>query len=137
MIRGKPRGPSALNYMGGMLYLNSPLSPIAMMIDPIDDYNNDPISFQWANGNGDGVGDKPLNLDYSDPWLCTDPARTPVAGAITADRRLFALFPLEGVSAASFGAFAPDGTGLGSFPLPGMEKRQRVRPPYCGLRFRL
>ena len=115
-------GFSSLSFTSGMLFLNSSLSPVTLMVSPYAMMENDSDFTMWSNGNGDGVGDKAANLDYSDPWACIDPARTPVAGALSADTKNFSLFPVEGVNGASFGAYAPDGTGIGYFQLPGMDK---------------
>ncbi len=80
--------------------------PEAALFQVIDPYAEDMDRYtRWANGPGDGFGD-------------TLPAPGMPHGAAM-DRNGFVHFADNG-SGPSIGLFAPDGTGAGLFPLPGM-----------------
>jgi hypothetical protein len=112
-------GIGSLAYANSLLFTNSPTSCLAMMIDPYTE--KVPECVLWSNGNGDLTGDRNFEPGSSNPWMCNDVSRPPYFGSLAPDINRFSLFPVEGLGAASFGAFAPDGTGLGYFTLPGME----------------
>ncbi|MHB9028759.1 MAG: T9SS type A sorting domain-containing protein [Candidatus Latescibacterota bacterium] len=107
-----------LEFRDGFLFANSPRSCLAQMIDP---YTQDDTSLvRWANGFGDGIGDKSQRSD-SPTWACFGSQQPPSPTSLSPDANLFSVFPATGLDAASFGVFTPDGTGVGYFTIPGME----------------
>jgi hypothetical protein len=113
--------PDYMEYRNGMLFVSSPFSCLVQMIDPAAE--NEAGMVRWENGFGDGVWDK--NLPSGSPqatWACFGRETPPYPENLTIDACGFGLFPATGFGAASFGGFAPDGTGMGYFPLPGLQE---------------
>jgi hypothetical protein len=114
-----PNGPVNMSFSSNCLYLSSPRSCIMQMIDPY--YTDESNSVIWVNGSGDGIGDKNFEPDSPNPWACSDSDRPTFNGTLSANASLLSAFPADGLDIPSFGLLAPDGMGLGYFPLPGME----------------
>jgi hypothetical protein len=112
--------PDSMEYKNGMLFLSSPSSCLVQMIDP---YFEDLTGFvRWENGYGDGTWDNSLPpVSWQKTWTCFGSDTPPNPADISVDSNMFSVFPATGLGGASFGAFAPDGTGLGYFPIPGVE----------------
>jgi hypothetical protein len=109
--------PDIVEYGDGSLYVSSPASCLVQVIDPTLE------GTRWVNGLGDGIWDKNIQYDESlrkQTWMCFGSSSPPNPASISPDANQFSLFPATGLAAASFGLFAPDGTGLGYFPIPGM-----------------
>ncbi len=111
--------PDFVEYGDGMLFVSSPYSCLVQMIDPAAESETGPV--RWKNGLGDGVWDKSLPSDFPrQTYACFGSDAPPNPANIALDVNRFALFPATGLGKASFGVFAPDGSGLGYFPVPGL-----------------
>ncbi|MFA6473126.1 MAG: T9SS type A sorting domain-containing protein [Candidatus Latescibacterota bacterium] len=107
--------PGFLDFSNEKLYVASPQSCIVQMINPYGEY------VCWNNGYGDGIWDKALPPGIpEETWSCFDSYSPPNPASLSPDSNGFSLFPATGLNPASFGIFAPDGTGLGYFTIPGM-----------------
>jgi hypothetical protein len=107
-----------LEFRDSFIFANSPRSCLAQMIDPYA--QDDTRLARWANGFGDAIGDK-IQTSGSQTWACFGSQQPPSPTSLSPDANRFSLFPATGLDAASFGAFTPDGTGIGYFTIPGME----------------
>lgn len=112
--------PGIVEYRNSMLFVTSPSSCLVQMVDPYAEESY--YLIRWENGIGDGVWDKQLLPDSPhQTWACLGSDLPPNPSGISPDNNLFSLFPATGLSGVSFGLFAPDGTGVGYFTIPGME----------------
>ena len=112
--------PDTVEYRNGMLFVTRPMSCLVQMIDPSAENAADLL--RWENGLGDGIWDKSLSPDsFQRTWACFGAFSPPNPAGISPDANFFSLFPATGLPGASFGLFAPDGTGIGNFTIPGME----------------
>ncbi len=112
--------PGMIEYRDGMLFAASSTACLVQMIDPAEEEPD--FLVRWENGYGDGVWDKTLRPgSFQATWACFGSDAPPNPASISLNAYLFSLFPATGLDGASFGGFAPDGTGFGYFTIPGME----------------
>ncbi len=117
---GEPATPSAISWNRGKLHLASAISCLYQALDPLAGMDNLDFLPVWENGLGDGVGDQPGLPALPNPASCHFPDRSPMLRGVASDADGFALFFDESLP-GQFGLLAPDGTGMGVFPLPGLE----------------
>ncbi len=109
-------GPTTTEMRNGYIALGSHLSCLHQMIKQKALFNNEEI-FIYASGNGDYEGDKNFEEISDRPWLCIDSGVGPHCYSLGIDVNMFVVFSLSGTGSMSFGLLAPDGTGIGHFPL--------------------
>ncbi len=116
---GAVYGPTNMSFQRGSFFLSSYHSCVVQAINPHAEEDSQRV--QWVNGSGDGIGDKVFESGSPDQWACAASGKPPFNGTVAADANFFAAFPAEGLDAAQFGLFTPDGSGAGYFRLPGMD----------------
>jgi hypothetical protein len=102
------------------ILLASPASCLMQLIDPYCE--DDSHAVKWENGNGDYFGDKNFAPEVLHPWVCHDSAVPSYADGTALDANMFAFSTASGPNLLSFTLFAPDGTGGGCFPYPGLAR---------------
>lgn len=106
-------GPSAMSARNGILYLGSSMSSLLMAINPLggSDFHD---MIRYVNGFGDGFGD--LTGDDGEPVI-NDPSRSERTFSLAVDWHGYMIFPQDDPDRAMIGVLAPDGTGIGTFPV--------------------
>jgi len=114
-------GPNYFAERNGMIYLNCHCSCMKQMVDPIAGLNGTDEDFiKWCNGNGDYTLDHNFEADtIRSKWLCNDYNVGPYTYSLEADGLGFSIAPSFDMGAVSFGAMAPDGTGMSYFAYAG------------------
>ena len=120
---GAVSGPADLEFResknGAFIFCSSPVSCINMMVSPQAEEGTDPV--RWVNGNGDFFADRNYLPDSRNPWACTDTDHSDDSHMLSVDSNLFSAFPGDAEN-SSFGIFAPDGRGIGTIALPGINE---------------
>lgn len=87
-------------------------------IDPTQEDDEDVTL--WYNDQGDYVADRFFEETRGeDAWLCTGGSGPPWKYDLGMDANGFTMFHAYDLGAVSFGLMAPDGTGIGYFPIEG------------------
>ena len=108
----------------GLIHFSYHGSCLLQAIDPSrNDYEGGTMEdfTLWINGNGDLIGDKNFEEDAAVPWACMDYNHGDWILENATDNKGFHQCSAHGVGTLTFGLFAPDGTGIGWYYLPGTE----------------
>jgi hypothetical protein len=112
-------GPNTIYNRNGWMYLSCHCSCMKTVVNPVLGLAGEEDFVVWANGNGDYVLDHNYNADAKHKWMCNDYNVGPYTYTLNADNNQFSLAPSYDMGAVSFGALAPDGTGIGYMAFAG------------------
>jgi len=113
-------GPTAICLRNNLMGLGSHSTCVNQLIDPY--YEDVKNAVLWTNANGDYIGDHNYEPDSPRKWVCNDYNVGPYKYNVSLDANLFMAFNAFGLGLASFGLYAPDGTGMSYLEFAGDKK---------------
>ncbi|MFC1607761.1 T9SS type A sorting domain-containing protein [Candidatus Latescibacterota bacterium] len=106
-------GVGTMSGRGDLLFLGCHCSCLRQVLNPSRGLDDEDALVVYVNDNGDYVLDHNFEEDSSAPWVCNHFNVGPYTYSFNGDANGFALCPAYDMGAVSFGALAPDGTGIG------------------------
>ena len=124
-------GPGTMSGRDNLLFLGCHCSCLRQVLDPSRGLDDGEEIVVYVNDNGDYVLDHNFEEDADKPWVCNDFNVGPYTYTFNADANYFSYCPAFDMGAVSFGALAPDGTGIGYFAFAGETANQKHGATLC------